>query len=108
MAKKLFFEHITDKTNKEVDDFINNNKSALVSYWVWRECLQLILKVYDELHDSVSEYGKEVDKILKPYEGKEISEYDRSYINSKLNNICVIENQDIHKKIAILSKYRYY
>lgn len=107
MNKTLYFEQISPQTEKEVDDFIVSHQSEKITYWEWRDCLTLIIKVYNELAESVKDFGAKVDKILEPYKDKEITDFDSYAINSKLSKIAVVKNQNVHNKISILNKYHY-
>ena len=108
MNNNFYVESITQQTLLEVNDFINSHPNECVSYWDWRESLELSLKVYKELEDSTKEYGKKVDEVLEKYKDKDLNnDFYFFAINKELHTLGVIKNKPIHDLLKKLSKYHY-
>ena len=108
MDKIYFYEKISEETLKKLDDFLAKNQSEKVSYWIWREALELNAEVHKELAESVEEFGEKVDKILEKYNPEEM--IDIVYLNSvnkELEKLAVVSNVLIYKKLEELCKKHY-
>ncbi len=113
MDRILFYEKLSDETMAELDDFLSKHSGDVVSYWDWRTALDLDVKVLQELAASVKEYGERFDKILAKYKDKLHSENEieiecaRSQINRELEQIAVVPNLEVEKKLKVLCKKHY-
>lgn len=110
--KKYFFEKITEETLNELNAFLSEHPQEQVSYWEWREALELYSKVFYELAESVKGYGEAIDEILKQYNWEDLHKDPQGVflcdeINAKLAKLEVVPNQSIEDKLKELRKKHY-
>jgi len=109
MDKIYFYEKISDETLKRLDDFLSEHPTEKVTYWVWREALELTSEVHKELAESVKEFGEKIDKILGKYNPDELMDIVyMNKVNAELEKLAVVPNVPIYKKLEELCKKRYY
>ena len=108
MNKIYFYEKISDETLKKLDTFLSEHPTEKVSYWAWREALELTAEVHKELAESVKEYGEKIDKIFNKYDVDELGEIVyMTKVNAELGKLEVVPDVPIYKKLEKLCKKRY-
>ena len=108
MDKIYFYEKVSDKTLKKLDDFLSSHPSTKVSYWDWREALKLNAEVHKEMAESVKEFGEKVDEILSKCNPDELQDVVYlNKVNSELEKLAVVPNISIEKKLTELCKKHY-
>ena len=108
MDKIYFYEKVSDETLNKLDKFLSSHPSTKVSYWDWREALELNAEVHQEMAESVKEFGEKVDEILKKYNPNEMNDIVYlNKVNSELEKLAVVPDVSIAMKLTELCKKNY-
>ena len=115
--KSFYKEEISRELEQEIVAFLEENKSPTIAYWEWRRALQLHNRAYEEIIESVKEFGDEFDSIMMDFK-KHHHSSDKNYanpcliesVNLKLNALYrkYIRNERIRSLLVALSSKKYF